>query len=245
MKIAYRVCLFLMLVCPLSVHCFDPKTLDFSTLSNDPCTEHVVAIDRLFSLIEVRNFLEFGMGKGTKYFLDRCEKVTSLEISIESRAADIDPWYAMCIESYRDYPHWTPLFYRGSSVLDYYNSKPALDYFTEHKKYPAAFFDQYQGEIEAVCHKALENASFDVAFVDPGIFTRADIVNQLLGKVDIVIAHDTHNSIYGWSRLLLHQGYERIDYFSAFGGTSFWIKKTNAELIDSLKKELNSISLQR
>lgn len=95
----------------------------------------------------------------------------------------------------------------------------------------------YYVDIENICNEALKNVPCDLAFVDPGIFTRADFVNALFGRVDIIVAHDTHDNIYGWPRIMDHPDYEKID-FRAGCGTSFWIKKTKAQLIQDLQQEI-------
>ncbi len=239
----FKSCLCLCYLTAFSqLQSFDPTLLTYESLSQDSYTEHVAVFRCLFSVMKVRNFLEFGLGKGTKYFLDHCDHVTSIEISIASRAVDIDPWYQTCVESYAASTNWTPLFHRASDTFDFYNCSYALDYWTKTRSYFPKYLDAFKSEVNAICQDVLQHAEFDVAFVDPGIFTRADFVNALFDHVDVIVAHDTHNSIYGWPRVIYHPDYERIDYLSYFGGTSFWIKKTKASLIDNLKHELNQLS---
>lgn len=221
-----------------TIFSFDAEKLDYESLSRQSYTDHVIAFRSLFSVIKVDSFLEFGMGLGTKYFLDNCAHVTSVEISIESRARDIDPWYEECVRSFWRYKNWKAIYHKASDVVDFYNRPLALTYWLEREEYLPDYLEQFQKEIYEICDAMLATRKFDVAFVDPGVYTRVDFVNALFGKVDIIVAHDTQGLIYAWPLLHSHPEYERIDLFTQFGETSFWIKKTKSQLIEDLKKAL-------
>lgn len=74
----------------------DLSQVNYETLANNNWTDHVRAFRCLFAVTHINHFVEFGMGVGTKYFLDHCDHVTSVEISIPSRSSRIDPWYEIC-----------------------------------------------------------------------------------------------------------------------------------------------------
>src|SRR5262249_53075685 len=67
--------------------------ITYEKLAQDPWTDHVVCFQELFSQTHITSFLEFGLGRATKYFLDNCESVTSIELSVEDRASRIEPWF--------------------------------------------------------------------------------------------------------------------------------------------------------
>ncbi len=231
-----RWLIFFISLFSVEVRAFDPKEITYENLSTSYYTDHVGAFRSLFSLMKVHSFLEFGVGMGTKYFLDHCDTVTSLEISIASRADAIDPWYRDCLAAYREYKNWTPLFCRATGSIDFYNLPPALDYWIQNKRYLPAYLKDYEEEVSLICTDILKNKKYDVAFVDSGLFTIAHFVMALLGNVDIVVAHDTQNSIYGWSLIPIHPDYEMIEYTSCNDqGTTFWIKKEKEELIKELR----------
>lgn len=227
--------LCLLTITTSSLLAFDADRITFEEMANQSYTEHVVAFRTLFGLKKIDRFLEFGMGIGTKFFLDNCQHVTSIEISIDSRKDAIDPWFEECFKSFKKYRNWRPLFARASAIVDYYNLPLALAYWTEMQEYLPNHLEEFQAEISQICDRLLNNDHFDLAFVDPGLFTRVDFVNALFGKVDIIAAHDMQVNIYGWPLLKEHPDYERLDYFSTFGQTTFWIKKSEAELIEALK----------
>lgn len=220
---------------------FDLEKITDDSLIHDPYTEHVEVFQCLFALTQVHSFLEFGMGRGTKYFLDHCDHVTSLEISIESRKDAIDPWFFECIYAYRHYDNWKPLYYKASSVVDYYNLPSSLKYWELTQNYAPTYLKEYHEEINAICQDILKDKKFDVIFVDPGIFTRVHLVNAVMGRADIIVAHDTENGIYGWAHLYQPLDYERIDHLSYHTGTTVWIKKDKTELIQNLKKALQAL----
>lgn len=224
---------------PTALHAFNVEELNYETLAKDAYTEHVIAFRCLFSVTKIGAFLELGMGRGTKYFLDHCDQVTSLEISIESRAKDIDLWCLECLDSYRSFQKWTPKFYRSSKVMDFYNRSYALNYWLETQAYFPDYLEEYLSEVNAICNDLLKERSYDVVFIDPGIFTRADFVNAFFGRVGIIVAHDTHTDYYGWPRVVNHPDYERIDHKANYEGTTFWIHKTKKKLIEDLKAALN------
>jgi hypothetical protein len=89
----------------------------------------------------------------------------------------------------------------------------------------------------------------DVAFVDAGVYVRGDMVKVLLAnQIPIVMAHDTWSDVgsdvdeglYGWFKVKTPPDYEKI--FIPYGsGTTFWIRNTHPEVIESIKKYRASI----
>lgn len=214
---------------------FDPNEITYQTLATNEWTDHVRAFRCLFAVEKVSSFLEFGTGRGTKYFLDNCDHVTSIEVSTTSR--NMTSWYELCVNAYKNYTNWTPRHYFASDVVDFYNQNDALEYYRMTDKYPTAYLSDFVKEIDAICSLGLSGGHVDLAFVDPGLFTRADFITCLFDKVDIIVTHDVHDPVYGWLRIPNHPNYEKIR-FSRGCGVDFWIKKTRGDLIAKLKKEI-------
>jgi hypothetical protein len=80
--------------------------------------------------------------------------------------------------------------------------------------------------LQLILDKALSYGPFDLAFVDYGIHLRADMVNMLFNKINIIAAHDTNVSpdIYGGNRIVIPLNYTKIVFNEEYLGTTFWIK---------------------
>lgn len=205
----------------------DVKSITYETLAADPWTDHVIVFNELFKATRISSFLEFGLGKATKYFLENCDEVTSVEISVSSRKSRVEPWYYASIQALAGYHNWNPILYHGSVILDYYNQE---------RSYPEENILLFTAEINDLCDSVFNNQRFDIAFVDPGVTTRGDIVNALFNRVDILVAHDTnhHQIVYGWSRIVSMQNYKKI-HFSYGQGTTVWVKTDMTDLINALE----------
>src|SRR5579863_4044667 len=98
----------------------------------DPYTDHVRLFHELFQIEKVHSFLEFGVGRATKYFLDHCGKVVSIELMVENRRAMIEPWFEKSLELFQSYENWQPLCHLFSLHVDqadqiaYMSEDPAL-----------------------------------------------------------------------------------------------------------------------
>lgn len=149
--------------------------------------------DHALPYIKGKKMVEFGLGKGTKYLLDNCEKVHSIEINLGDRE-----WYDICVEEYKNSPKWSVEIFLVDE--DKYDKKLAK-------------------EIQDIAQ------GYDVAFVDPGVHFRPEVVNALFGHVNVIIAHDTFvgEEDYHWKRIKSPKGYKRID-FTHGQGTSIWVK---------------------
>ncbi|WP_154017931.1 hypothetical protein [Candidatus Protochlamydia phocaeensis] len=207
--------------------------ITYDTLANSPWTDHVRAFRKLFELEKVNSFFEFGLGLGTKYFLDSCPQVTSIELVVKDRAQYIVPWYYDCVSLFQRYSNWTPILYEFSDTVNAANQLALLNL------NPELFDASYLNEIRQLCQGIFTTIHYDVAFVDAGIHIRGDLVNALFGYVDIIAAHDTNSNhaCYGWYKINPPDNYEQIT--STYGcGITFWIKKDKQNLINQLKFSL-------
>lgn len=230
----------------------------FKTGAETGYTEHVRHFKKLFNKINVRTFLEFGVGFSTKYFIDHSEKVISVEFVTPGSGPE---WLKYCINLYRDYPSWTSIAYFAGKGLD--TSWAPNKYMGADSVYQAAAFQPvYYRSYTLIDPSFLDDLSFfikqqvtsneiDVAFVDAGVCIRGDLVQLLFNEVPVIAAHDinsnkrrrpnTGDDVYGYGRLIVPDNYEEIHI--PFGmGTAFWIKKEDQyqELIEYLHAYANS-----
>jgi hypothetical protein len=190
--------------------------------------DHVIIFNKIFNKVKVKNLLEFGLGYSTKYFLDYCRKVTSVEFISDGAGPD---WYQKCLELFRECPNWTPIaFFTGFSgdkdwaFSKYLGSDSVYRAWAyqgaTHKSY-APLDDFYLVELDAFIKRLAKPRPIDVAFVDSGLVMRGDLVQLLFDKVPIIIAHDTCTpemrknlrlelDLYGYSRIDPPEEYEEI-----------------------------------
>jgi hypothetical protein len=194
--------------------------------SNNSYTDHVQAFKRIFENEHINNFLEFGLGEGTGYFLDNCDFVTSVEIVPPNSNLY---WLNYCKTKFSSYKNWNPILYAYPSTINIANetAKKSLD--------PCLYDSSYILDIKTLIQGLFKNKKYDLAFIDPGIFLCGDIVNELFNKVDIIVAHDTNDlpKCYGWNKIFHPSNYAKI-VFSGGCGTTFWINKEKKELIKKL-----------
>lgn len=243
----YLVCLFMMGVSLFSAGAYgqDCKFITYDWLitvgKQKSATDHIPHFKRLFKIMKVRGFLELGCGYSTKYFMDNSQMVTSIEFMTPGTS---DVAYNECLLLYKDCTNWLPLAYKGSNS---FNNACAYQCAT-HKDYalidPTYIkeMDQYFGQQIETAH--INGNDIDVAFVNPGVFIRGDMVNLLLAaKIPVIVAHDTLNDvganadsgIYAWFKIKTTPDYEKI-FIPFEGGTTFWIHKKYSKIIKSMKK---------
>lgn len=207
------------------------QDLSYESLAADLWTDHVRSFQQLFKIQKINSFLEFGVGKGTKFFLDNCQSVTSIELVVESRQKDVEPWYEKCCDFFKNYTNWNPSMHVFSSNFD------QADQRAHEQLDPEEIDGAYLTEINLLCDQIFQSQKFDLAFVDPGIHIRGDIVNALFDRVDIIVAHDTActlHQMFGYYKVRSPNNYVKL--VSKYGsGTTFWIKKDKIELIQKLR----------
>lgn len=215
-------------------------------------TDHIPHFRRLFNTIKVRGFLECGCGYSTKYFLDNCDKVISIEFLNPSTN---DLWFNDCLNLYRSCANWAPIAYNKDLKNESFNNACAYECAT-YKDY-AIIDSRYLNELylyfkDQINTARKEGTDIDVAFVDPGVYIRGDMVKILLYlKVPIVVAHDTDSDVgsdvneglYGWFKVQTPYDYEKI-YIPWGKGTTFWIRKDLTYCINSIKTYRDSIKKQ-
>ena len=206
-------------------------------------TDHISHFKRLFDTVKVRGFLECGCGFSTKYFLDHCDKVISIEFL--NPGCD-DNWFKKCLDMYQDYTNWVPLTYNSDHADVSFNR--ACAYACSEKRDYSFIDPTYLLSLDRFFKMQLQTAAdqgtpIDVAFVDPGVYVRGDMVKLFLeNRVPIVMAHDTNcdageeatQGFYVWFVVRTPPDYEKIRIPSG-AGTTFWISKELPDVIASIK----------
>lgn len=199
--------------------------ITYESLKTNAYTDHVEVFHHLFTKISISKMIEFGLGLGTKFFIEHVPYVVSIEIVNQDQSTI---WFDDCCELYKSYSSWTPHLYHGSSYLTKTNQ---IAIQTQNSLLDDP---QYLQEIREIVESHIDS-TYELAFVDPGIRNRGDIVNSLFNHIDIIAAHDTNfiPEVYGWNRIQTPENYAKISFVAGMGIT-FWIKRTRGDLIDAL-----------
>lgn len=199
------------------------------------CQDWVKYFQQIFDGINVKNCLEFGLGEGTEFFLDNCEHVTSLEISVSGIN---DGWYKRCKEKYKENKNWECIYYKAGQDIITANELAI------NNKYPIEFKEHIK-ELKVLINTL--NKPYDIAFVDSGIHNRGDIVNILFDKndIDIIAAHDTSRTdrivknIYGYNIVNIPKDFLEFHFEDTYMGSTFWIRKNKLNVIKILKEMIS------
>lgn len=232
----------------------DPEQISYEWLVDSGFksgyTDHISHFHEIFNTFHVNTFLEFGLGYSTKYFLDSCEKVISVEFVTNGSGPD---WIKKCLALYKDYSHWIPITYFSGCQGDtqwapykYMGSDHVYNACSyqcaSHKDY-SLIDSNYLRELDLFITSLTKCYSIGCAFVDPGIYLRGDLVSLLFFKVPIIVAHDTaprilkqDADVYGYSRIRTPDTYEEIE-IPVGTGTTVWVQKQDSfqSLIEALK----------
>ncbi len=201
--------------------------------------DHIPYFKDIFEKITVKTLLEFGLGYSTKYYLERCAKV----ISVEFVTSGYGPvWMKKCIDLYRGYSNWIPIAYFSDYKGDmswapykYIGSDgvaKASNYQSSTYKSYSAIDNFYLNELTTFVKNLTKYNKVDLALVDPGNYLRGELVQTLFDKSPIILAHHVDFSflrlkddIYGYSSIVTPDNYEEIHLQEGMG-TIIWIKKT-------------------
>jgi hypothetical protein len=215
-------------------------------------TQHILLFKKLFSLTKIKTLLEFGLGYPTKYFLDRCNKVISVDIITHGYGPAVMQKF---LRIYADYSNWIPIAFFSGYLGCEYNWAPykhlgsesvykATSYQHAYHKDYSKLDSFYLVELENFINSLLKYNRVEAVFIGHAIFLRGDLVHLLFDKVPLIIAHNSDkrnaqdpDDIYGLSRVVTPESHEEI-FFPVEGGTTIWIQKKEryATLVDELKK---------
>lgn len=223
------------------------ESITFEELSKSDYTDHVIAFDKVFSVVQVDSFLEFGLGRATKYFLDKAPLVVSLEMASTYALQQSLQWYKICVKKFMPfYTNWRPTFRFCSEEMDRATTDAAI-----RNVFPESLSPSYEEEIADICTQGLSfcGGKCTVAFIDSGPYGRVDLVNEMLSRnTPIVAAHDTvaegwARYFYGYKeRLKVPENYVAIT-FRVRAGVTFWINKDviSQDVIAYLQQEASQM----
>tara|TARA_R110001592_G_scaffold6540_1_gene35134 strand:+ start:3249 stop:3896 length:648 start_codon:yes stop_codon:yes gene_type:complete len=207
--------------------------ITYKNFSREKTIDHFQDHQDIIKQYNINSVIEFGVGEGTNVFLKNCTgKITSVELLTtdyplaELLKISTDEWVNYSINEFKKYDNWNAVKYEvQSSILDAEydvtgkgnkgvirgNSPSSMDYIQELTN----------------LINTLNISEYDMAFVDPGIHLRGDIVNLLFDKVNIITAHDFNiQPIYGYNRINIPPTYEGYSGNHSMEGLGVFIKKT-------------------
>jgi len=205
-------------------------------------TDHIPHWRRLFNTMKVRGLLECGCGYSTAYFLDNADKVISIEYISPGYGPE---WYHVSLDLFADRSNWIPMTFNENLRSNSFNNSCAYQC-SMHQDYAlidSTYLDELDQHFKAQLARAKDlGYDVDVAFVDPGVYVRGDLVKILLANnVPIVVAHDTASdsgtrekeNLYGWNKIITPPNYVKI-YIPHGQGTTFWIRSELPVVIASM-----------
>jgi hypothetical protein len=231
-------------------------TYDWLTSHNDARggTSHVICFKEIFDLLKVKSLLEFGIGTGTKYFLDSCKKVISVEVITHGYGPERCKRF---LELYKGCSNWTPIVYFSGFQGDM--SWAHFKYMGSDAVYKAASYQCstwlhyknidpfYLKELGDFMTNLTKYNKVEAALVQPMLFLRGDMVQLLFDKVGVIVAHNTASRVtgketpFGYVRVKTPDNYEEIylptEQEGEVIGTTVWIlkKPEHEPLIERLK----------
>lgn len=214
-------------------------TYDFLIQTESEHISYLPHFKKIFSLIKIKTLLEFGQNQGTKFFIDSCNKVISVDFithgygpgtfqSYLSLFAECPNWIPIAYFSgYQGpFPSWAPYKYLASEHV-----YKACSYQTvTHKSY-AKIDDFYRMELESFIKNLIKCHKIDLVFIHPILYLRSDLIELLFSKMGIIVAYETNSraagetdDVYGYCRLQSSEDYEEI-FLPGGAGTTVWISK--------------------
>src|SRR5579872_2839991 len=158
--------------------------------------DHIRYFKDIFEKIKVKTLLEFGLGYSTKYYLDHCTKVLSVEFITGGYGPS---WMKKCLELYRGYTNWVPIAYfsdyKGDMSWSPYKyigsegvAKASHYQSTTYKSY-SSVDNFYLNELTTFVKNLTKYNKIEIALVDPGNYLRGELVQMLFDKSPIILAN--------------------------------------------------------
>jgi hypothetical protein len=200
---------------------------------NSIYADHPALFNEIFKEMKVRDFLQFGVDDSTKYFLDSCNKVFSVEFVTNGCGPD---GIKRCLDLYRKYSNWVPIVYftgysgeTNWAPYKYLGSEAiykAISYHCATHKHYASIDDLYLHELKSFIGNLARYHKIDIAYVGTTAYIHGDLVQILFDKVPVIVANNTGcrtggDDLYGYSRVATPDDYEEI----AFDGVTVWVKQ--------------------
>jgi hypothetical protein len=171
--------------------------------------------EHIFSKESGLNILEFGLGYGTEYFLQKGNTVHSVEIlsSIQDSS-----WFDAMKNKYQN-ASWSGSFVQLQGEIDSIQINERRNRIFDITKSP-----MIQTALKDVILPYFQEDTYDFIFVDPGIHLRAEIVNLCFEtQAKYIATHDTSmdHTCYGWAFIQPPPNYQRIQTHYGMGTTLF------------------------
>lgn len=222
----------------------------FEHLTQDPNSTFIPCMKEILQKVNTRTLLEFGMGDATKYFLQHCHRVVSVEVVTHGYGPDR---IRSLIQSYRDFSNWIPIAffsgyrgdvswapykYLGSDAVYVAGSYQCATHLSYEPIDP--FYLKELGEF--ITNLAKFN-KIEVILIHPILFLRGDLVQLSFHKIPVIVAYHTApryaTSIedpWGYRRVQSPPDYEEI-IIPNQPGTTIWVAKEPKyqELIETLR----------
>ena len=183
-----------------------PQLRSEKELADSKWTDHTKCFAKLLEIQNIDSFLEFGVGEGTKFYLDHCKEVCSVEILGQAKMGNL-PYYYDCCVLFNQYPNWSSILHFCGNALN-----NAVEIAEIYRVNPESLNNEYMQEIHQICDDLFKDKKYDAVFVDSAVIVRGSIVNALFNRTDIIMAHD-YNAlphIYGWNWVKTPSSYEQI-----------------------------------
>jgi len=166
------------------------KTIDslvsnllMTAYSSTAYSSHTHVLKKIIETFKINSVFEYGIGTySTKLFLDKCDKVVSVEMNNHQHGSL--GWYEYVVKELSNNP-----------LADIWCHKKLVGLF------PAIHYSMGR----------FENEKFDMIFVDGHGDTRGEQVNAALMGSDIIVAHDTEHREQR-NKWNIPEGYEVIDF---------------------------------
>jgi len=206
--------------------------ITYTTFNRTNCIDHSRDHEDIIKQYNINSVIEFGVGEGTNVFLENCTgKITSVELyTADYDLAKLlkistDEWVDYSINQFKNYNNWNAVKYQVQSdiINAEYDVTGKGDRGVARGNAPSNI--NYIVELSNLID-TLNVSEYDMAFVDPGIHLRGDIVNLLFNKVNIITAHDFNTqNIYGYSRISAPNTYNSFSGNYSNEGLGVFIKK--------------------
>jgi hypothetical protein len=231
------------------------EDITVESLMKDVSEEHVICMQEILREINPRNMLEFGLGLATKYFLESCKRVVSVEVVTNGYGPETIRKY---LQMYRDYSNWVPIAYFSGYRGDM--SWAPYKYVGSDAVYVAGSYQCathlsyepidpfYLKELGEFIGNVVKYNKIELALIHANIFLRGDMIQLCFHKIPIIVANFTScrangekNDVWGYSQVKTPPEYVEI-YIPTSRGTTVWVSRKPE--FQPLINALSSLQLQ-
>ncbi len=217
-----------------------------------PDVDRTPHFSKIFQNLTVRTFLAIGAHDSTRFLLDSCNKVVTVEFVTPGYGPDA---IKKELSRFNEYSNWVPIVFfsdyagdRSWAPYKYIGSehvfKACAHQCATHQNY-ALINNFYLTELNSFFTTLVKCHKIDVAFIGPpGMYLRGDMVQLLFNNVPIIVAgdigsrktRDSQVDVYGYSRIVPPENYEEL--FLPRQSAVIWVVKNEKyqKVLEALKK---------